>query len=325
MSPAAAQLEQEIRRRGPISFRRFMEVALYHPEHGYYRRPGDPFGREGDYFTAEQLQPVFGALIARLILSLYRQMEAPDDFVVVELGAGRGEMAAALSRFTYLPVEVGSGELPQQICGVVFSNEFFDALPVERVVVRGGALILQRVDWKDGRFVWVDGEEAAEEIESYVRRYFPPLEDGCAAEISLDALRRLERIAAAIRTGYHFTIDYGYTRIEARRFPAGTLMSYRKHVASEDVLANPGERDLTAHVNFSALQEHGASLGLETVRFETLARMLLAQGESDHFQEILAADTSTEELARRLQLKTLLFSMGESFRSLLQKKSAARG
>lgn len=320
MTPAAVQLEEEIRREGPIPFSRFMQVALYHPEHGYYRRTRDPFGRQGDFFTAEQLQPVFGILIARRIAALFREMGQPEDFEVVELGAGRGEMAAALSRFRYLPVEAGRGSLPERMCGVVFSNEFFDALPVERVVVRGGALVRQRVGWSEGRFVWLEGEPAGEEIAAYVSRYFPKLEDGFAVEVSLEALRRLERIAAALRTGYHFTIDYGYTRGEVKRFPGGTLMSYRRHVASEDVLADPGERDITAHVNFSALQEHGAAVALETVRFETLARLLLSEGESDHFREALAADTSAGEMARRLQLKTLLFGMGESFRSLLQRK-----
>src|SRR2546428_12963645 len=94
-------LREEIGRSGPISFHRFMQAALYHPEYGYYRRPArDPFGKEGDFFTAEQLQPVFGILIAMRIRSLCREMGEPADFQVVELGPGPGERAEALGQRT---------------------------------------------------------------------------------------------------------------------------------------------------------------------------------------------------------------------------------
>jgi SAM-dependent MidA family methyltransferase len=105
------------------------------------------------------------------------------------------------------------------------------------------------------------------------------------------------------------------------RFPQGTLMSYRRHQASEDVLADPGERDITSHVPFSALEEHGAACGLKKFLRETLAQTLLHAGEPDQFAEALAAATPQEERARRLQLKSLLFGMGETFRTLLQKKA----
>ena len=90
-------LRDEIARRGPISFHRFMEVALYDPEHGYYRRGHDPFGKHGDYYTAEQLQPVFGILISSCLRELFEQAGISENPRVVELGAGRGEMAEFLN------------------------------------------------------------------------------------------------------------------------------------------------------------------------------------------------------------------------------------
>src|SRR5581483_5973333 len=96
----------------PIPFRRFMEVALYHPEHGYYRHPRDPFGKQGDFFTAEQLQPVFGILIAARIRQLHRAVGEPPDFTVVELGAGRREMAPYFAEWRYIPIDVDGGALP---------------------------------------------------------------------------------------------------------------------------------------------------------------------------------------------------------------------
>ena len=154
----------------------------------------------------------------------------------------------------------------------------------------------------------------------YLRRYFPPPQEGAVYEVNLEALSWLERIARALEAGFVFTIDYGYARAESVRFPHGTLMAYRHHQADEDVLDDPGGKDITAHVAFAPLEEYGAELGLETVRFETLAQTLLAAGEADQFATVLAAPAGTEELQRRLQLKSLLFDMGETFRTLLQSK-----
>ena len=318
MTPAGELLAQEIRQGGPISFQRFMEVALYHPECGYYRRGRDPFGKRGDYYTAEQLQPVFGSLIAARIRTLYQESGSPGGFTVVELGSGRGEMAADFSEWRYVPVEIG-GELSEQFCGVVFSNEFFDALPVDVAIYTRGEFRQRLVTWRDGRFAWATDGQASPLQVDYLRRYFPPPEEGRCYEVSLPALEWMERISRHLQDGWVFTIDYGYTLAEAARFAGGTLMSYRRHLAQEDVLSEPGERDLTAHVNFTALADHGTAFGLRMVRLETLAQTLIAAGEAE-FAKVLASPDAAEESRRRLQLKTLLFGMGETFRVLWQWK-----
>jgi len=117
----------------------------------------------------------------------------------------------------------------------------------------------------------------------------------------------MARIAGALEEGYALTIDYGFTRAEAVRFPSGTLMSYRRHTAREDVLEDPGGRDITAHVNFSALEAAGEATGLRRESFGTLAQTVLAAGEADQFAGALAAPGEREQLRRRMQLKTLLF------------------
>jgi SAM-dependent MidA family methyltransferase len=314
VTPLTDILREEIARSGPITFHRFMDAALYDPTHGYYRQPRDPFGKEGDFFTAEQLQPVFGILIAARIQMLYREMGEPSDFTVVELGPGRGEMvehALACSK-NWKPIRLGE-DLPAKFQGVVFSNEFFDALPVHRVVWLDGEPRQSLVDWRHDRFVWADGPPVTPEIRDYIDRYFPDAPNRSVAEVNLDALRWMDRISQRLASGYVFTIDYGYTAAESKRFPTGTLMSYRRHVAREDVLKDPGSQDITAHVCFTALEGHG----FQTTRFETLARTLLDAGEADQFAAALAGP---DEVRRRLQLKTLLFGMGETFRTLLQKK-----
>jgi SAM-dependent MidA family methyltransferase len=311
MTPVGEILAAEIRRGGPIPFRRFMEVALYHPEHGYYRRARDPFGKRrllhGGAAPAGVRHPDGGSRA-----QLWTGIGKPAEFTVVELGAGRREMAEAFAEWRYCPIDVDSGEMPENFTGVVFSNEFFDALAVDVTVYDGAGFREQLVGFRDGRFVWTMGDRARGEVEEYLRRYFPPPEPGNWYEANVEALGLLERIARRIARGHVFTVDYGYTRAESIRFPAGTLMGYRRHAAREDVLEEPGERDITAHVNFTALEEHGARVGLAREKFETLAQTLLAAGEADQFAAAMAANPS--------QLKTLLFGMGETFRVLIQKK-----
>jgi len=324
MTPLAEILRDEIRRDGPITFARFMEMALYHPQFGYYRRPHDPFGIHGDYYTAEQVQPVFGILIAERIRELRRSMGDVGDFTVVELGAGRGEMAAALAEFRYVPVEIGSGEMPARIRGVVFSNEFFDSLPVHVALMRDGAARELRVGLKGDGFCWVEAGAASGEVERYRKSYLGALPEGHIFEAGLKSLEWLERIAASLDAGYVFSVDYGYTAPEMVRFPCGTLMSYRRHRAMEDVLNDPGGQDITAHVCFSAMEWFGRAIGLETIVFELLARTLIAAGEADQFVRALAAGTTAEEQRRRLQLKQLLVGMGETFRVLIQRKDGGK-
>ena len=317
MTAAGELLASEIRRDGPVPLGRFMEVALYHPEHGYYRRARDPFGKAGDFFTAEQLQPVFGMLVAARVRQIFRAMGEPRDFMVIELGAGRREMAGAFAEWNYSGVDLDQPRLPDSVYGMVFSNEFFDALPVDAATFEGGVFREQRVAFVGGRFQWQAGDPVGAEADEYLRRYYAAPQEGCWYEVGLEAMRWMERIAAMLTEGNIVTIDYGITRGESVRFPAGTLMGYHRHTAREDIFTDPGERDITAHVNFTALMERGAELGLETERFETLAQMLLAAGQADQFADVLAGE---DELRRRMQLKTLLFGMGETFRVLTQKR-----
>jgi SAM-dependent MidA family methyltransferase len=320
MTALAALIREEVARSGPVAFSRFMELSLYHPQFGYYRRVRDPFGKAGDYYTAEQLQPVFGILIAARIRSLLGEMGEAGEMTVVELGAGRGEMAEAFAGMPYIPIDLDGGALPDRFRGCVFSNEFFDALPVDVAVRRSGEFREMRVGWSGERFVWVEAGRVDEEAEDYLLRYAAPRQEGEILEVNREALRWMERVARHLERGLVFTVDYGYTAREAARFPRGTLMSYRRHQASEAVLEDPGERDITAHVPFTALEEHGKRCGLEPLRFETLARTLLDAGHADEFAAALGAGDSAAQTRRRMQLKTLLFGMGETFRTLIQRK-----
>ena len=270
MHPVAETILEEVRRDGAMRFRRFMELALYHAEHGYYTGRRDPFGRSGDFYTAEQMQPVFGILVAALLRTL--QEEAGENFAVVEIGAGRAEMRPYLEPFGYTAVDVGRGALPPRMDGVVFANEFFDALPVDLCVMRGGEWRMRDVAWDGERFVWRDGARVSPRAAEYLERWGPTeTEDGTLAEVNLAALDWLQRIGERLH-GWLLAIDYGYTRRELVHFPQGTLMTYRAHRADEDVLASPGERDITAHVNFTALEQYALQNGFTSVRLKRWRR-----------------------------------------------------
>lgn len=324
-APAAEILAARIRREGPILFSEFMETALYHPEAGYYSAAGraarDPFGAGGDFFTASQIQPVFGRLIAASLSDLARRLALPPSCAVADWGAGRAELAAFLSGFRYLAIDVHSAP-PEPFEGLIFANELFDALPVDAAQFCGGELRMRRVAWDGAGFAW----RAAEPVEGAWRDYalrvgsaFQEMPDW-RIELPVRMAPLVARMSAALARGAVLIIDYGYTDREAVRFPRGTLMSYRRHRAVEDVLQEPGGQDITAHVPFSHLEACAAEAGFRAGRLENLSSFLLRAGERDHFAAALDAAGPQAGERLRLQLKTLLFGMGETFRCLVLDK-----
>lgn len=312
MNPLDAILREAIRRDGPLRFDHFMHTALYHAELGYYRRRRDPFGIHGDFFTAAQMQPEFGDLIGHFIERLIPG-RPPSAIRVVDLGAGRREMAPALARFAYRAVDAGDALPPADI---VFANEFFDALPVRAGVMLGTEPHELLVAAGDGGFAWVNGPALDADAGNYLERYWSPREPGQRFEIAEQARGWVARIAESIEDGWLIAIDYGYTRAETVRFPGGSLMSYQRHAAFDDVLQSPGERDITAHVSFDALRQDAVDAGFDNIELRTLGAVLLdCVEQSDYLRR--ASPVS------RQRIKTLLFGMGETFRVLLAGKKKA--
>lgn len=314
MTAAARKIAAEIAARGPIPFSRFMDIALYDPECGYYRGPRDPFGVAGDFFTASQLQPVFGRLVAANLRLLKDELGAGTEFTVVEWGAGRGEMAPALAEFPYHAVDAGRGASPSSFSGAIFANELFDALPVDVLRRSGGLWRHMLVSLQDDSFTWTEGPVVDD---------FPEeAPNGRWRERPVRMRETLAAMAAPLTRGYLVAIDYGYTRRELSRFPQGSLMAYRRHQALDSIFDQPGEQDITAHVDWDALLAAAAGAGFTLLRMESLAMWLLRAGESDQFAAALSATSPAAELLHRQQLKTLLFSMGETFRVALFRKTA---
>jgi SAM-dependent MidA family methyltransferase len=359
VTPLAALLAERIRRFGPITFAEYMRECLYHPVHGYYSQP--EAHRFGDYITSVDVHPIFGRLLSRQFAEMWLQLDRPDEFLLVEAAAGSGRLAGHILHFAqshlpdffnaikYVAVERSparcdqlathlshfirkgkcrpSIEIPARIpAGCVFSNELLDALPVHRVLQQRGAL--------KEIFVTTDGKVFSEiphplstgAITEYFAAQQITFADGQLAEAGLEACDWLSEIARRLDRGFVLTIDYGHEAADLfdAHHQSGTVLSYFKHQASNSFYAAPGEQDLTAHVNFTALRQWGARQGLETLGLLTQTAFLLALGKGNDFEDLY--DTGMDEPARlraRLQLKTLIYpeGLGERFQVLLQQKN----
>ena len=328
-----AHLQQLIRDCGPLAFSEYMDRVLYHPEYGYYVQAQNPIGPEGDFYTAANVDPAMGTLLAKLFA---RMAVGIEDFCLVEIGAGTGLLARHIlesdgfpSAIAYIIVEKSAAMrarqqemlagfevswhevLPSSIRGCVFSNEFFDALPVRRFVRREGTL---RELFVSEGFVEVEGEPE-------IPLELPLLQEGCRADLSLDASAWIDRIGRSIESGYHLAIDYGYLNDEFFARREGTLMCYRRHRAEENPYVAIGEQDITAHVNFSDLIERGTEAGLERVGYRSQMEFLIGLGLLELMEPLTARGDAAS--VRRVQaLKNLLLPpmMGERFKVLLQRK-----
>lgn len=346
--PLRERIEREIRSDGPIPFSRYMERCLYDPDFGYYSRNAEQFGKAGDFYTASDVHAVFGRLLARQFEEMWRALGSPARINLVELGPGRGLFAQDLLDWSeekfpdflralrYLLVE-RSPALRRRIettlrrhikCGrarvaenypdeslsnvIVFANEFFDALPVEVLSTHGSL----RVDIKNDRIVEAWAKPSPEEM-GFIDCYSVHPDNGERLEVCLAAQQFMDRIAGSIQRGFFIAIDYGYTREEqlAGRH-RGTLKAIRRHSISGSPYEAPGEQDITADVNFTALAAVCQKHGLQTHKLISQSQFLMGIGEANQFADAFEECRLPQERAKvALQLKHLVTpaGMGESF------------
>jgi SAM-dependent MidA family methyltransferase len=222
-----------------------------------------------------------------------------------------------------------SPEVPARIAaGCIFSNELVDALPVHRVVMDSGTLKEILVGFRDGQFVDILGPLSTCAITEYFAAQNITLREGQHAEAGLEACDWIGEIGRRLARGYVLTIDYGHPASDLfdDHHMRGTLLAYQNHRVSEDFCASPGEQDLTAHVNFTALESWGGRSGLEAAGFTSQTAFLLALGQANEFADLYDEGQSEAERTKaRLQLKTLIYpeGMGERFQVLVQRKGVS--
>ncbi|UCE89067.1 MAG: SAM-dependent methyltransferase [Pseudomonadota bacterium] len=337
---------------GRITFRRFMELALYAPGLGYYSAGSRKLGAAGDFVTAPELSPLFSRCVARAVYPVLRELA---DGSVLEVGAGSGAMAVGVLQELealhclpqqYLILELSAElrarqqqtleaacpallsrvhwaqELPDGFRGAVLANEVLDAMPAHRFTVRSGGVREQYVAWSDG-FVALDDvpcePRIAERVASIEASLGTALPKDYCSEINFTAEDWVRSVADGLAVGAVLLIDYGFPRHEYYhpQRHMGTLMCHYRHRVHGDPFVYPGLQDITAHVDFSAIADAAHDGGLGVAGYTTQGNFLIGSGLAE-----LAADQQGDE-RRRLQTAnevkklTLPHEMGELFKVLV--------
>jgi SAM-dependent MidA family methyltransferase len=357
-TPLAVLLIERIREAGPLTFAEYMDACLYHPRYGYYTKAHQQPKR--DYVTNVDVSPLFGRLLARQLGEMWAALGRPDPFWLVEAGAGNGELAGAILNFAaqalpgfyaavrYRAVERSDARLAAQSSlldehirrdrfaavphlpkripeGCIFSNELLDALPVHRLVQEKDRLQELYVGVRHGRLVEQTGGLSSPRIADFFARQGIGLREGQQAEAGLAACDWIRDAGERLRRGFVLTIDYGreagelYDRLHMR----GTLLAYERHHANEDFFRAPGDQDLTAHANFTALDLWGSEGGLVRTGLTTQSKFLLGLARASKFADIDPQGAMEEEQSRRrLAFTTLIHpeGMGEAFQVFVQHK-----
>src|SRR2546423_13137571 len=285
-----------------------MQAALYDTPDRYARRQRIRQGRAGDYRTAPETSPLFGAVFAHYFMKSYFDLSAPDEFTIIDVGAGAGDFARAVlttlqrdfpkvfDATRYIIDEISDdarsqaltklGEFkdriqfrslsdiePPLLHAIIFSNELLDAFPVHRVIGQSGRLRELRIGLDtEGEFTWIE-DELSSDVAEYCERIRLQLAEGQIYEVNLTAEEFISRAAEVIGEGLLITVDYGAERRELLNDPNrfhGTLRAFHKHNFVDDLFARPGEHDLTTTVDWTQIQQAGERYGFQTLRLQRL-------------------------------------------------------
>lgn len=335
-----------------MRFAEFMAAALYHPEFGYYAREGRQVGREGDFFTSVSVGPLFGNLLARRFLREWRALGSPARWRIIECGAHDGTLAAdvlttirdldseAFGALQYAIAEplprlraaqmlklqaFGANVLvtsdladlsAQPLSGVVFGNELLDALPFHLVEWEMGRWLECRVGSDPtGQLVWEMAEIDDPALASALLPLGKEFPENYRTEVRTNLASFMEPLLSCISSGLLLWPDYGFARPEYYHPTRheGTLRTFSKHHAAEDPLATPGEIDITAHVDFTAVAEAAIALGCRPVAFRNQGAWLTDVGR----EWLLSLEGRPQpQILRQFQTLTHPSHLGGSFHVL---------
>ncbi|WP_309731500.1 class I SAM-dependent methyltransferase [Chamaesiphon sp. OTE_75_metabat_556] len=326
-----------------ITFAEYMDLVLYHPQHGYYASNSEQISKSGDFLTSPHLADDFGEMLTIQLYQIWQILGSPTLFSIVEMGAGQGLLAAQILAYSqkeysdffrsidYIIIETAPAmcraqqsrlqNLPVRWCdwtdipdrsitGCFLSNELIDAFPIHQVIVTKDKMqeIYVTVSEKDRVFNEKIDELSTDKISKYwqlnqINLLSDRYPDNYRTEVNLAALSWLEQVTNKLRRGYIISIDYGYS---ADRYynpirSQGTLQCYYQHAHHNDPYINVGNQDLTAHVDFTALQNQGELLGLQTVGFTQQGLFLMALGLGERIATISSSSGEIQSLLQRRQ------------------------
>ncbi len=361
-APLETLLRECIRQDQGLDFAQFMELCLYHPEYGYYMTPRERIGKQGDFFTSSSVHALFGGLVARQLHQMW-QLLGSGPFTLAEQGAGEGHLAKDVldaiagefpdfyRQLRYSLVEISPENRRRQQAlltahkerlqwcelaelagmeGCLLSNELVDAFPVHLLEKQDGQLQEVFVVEREGRISEELRPLTNPAILEHLRQQQLQLVEGNRCEVNLGAPDWMRSVGRLLKRGFVLTIDYGYPAAELyapfRR--NGTLMCFYRHSSTEDPYQRFGEQDITAHVDFTALERCGAEAGLEPLYFGEQYRFLMGLGFLEALVDLQARETDPRKAqALRMTLKNLILpdgGMGEIFKVLIQAKGVGR-
>ncbi len=340
----AARIRAEIEATGPMTFARFMELALYDPDGGYYRGAEPRPGRSGDFLTAPEAHPIFGQAVANQLVEVWERLDRPAPFVVREHGAGAGTLAEAimnrlerarpelLAVLRYVPIEIDTRRVEAfgerlsaagfadriapadddgPFTGVVLANEVLDALPVHRIGVRDGSLAECFVGvGADGRLFDAWGPLSTPALGERLEADGVRLAEGQSGEVCLALDRWIADAVQYLERGLLLLIDYGALSSElydAVRRPQGTVRAFVRHRASDDLYGHIGRQDLTAHVDLTALGAAVMNAGLALVGETSQAEFLIGNDAEALLQGVQNDPATT--LAGYVELRSALMRL----------------
>lgn len=311
-------IKDQINSNGPITFAKFMQLALYKQEYGYYSSERTRIGKEGDYYTSPCVHPAFGEIVGRFIHKVYKTLNV-QEFTVIEMGAGKGYLALDVldsikrdqpqfySNLNYLIVEISPSLIEEEktilkdhlhkirflssiseigedeVAGIFVSNELLDSFPFHRLKCIKNDFQEIYVGLRNDEFTEVLNTLSTGELKTYIDRYGLEFMEGQEIEINLNAKQLLLNVSRILSKGFVVTIDYGFkaTELFDPIRTKGTYMCFYKHQANENPYAHIGEQDITAHVDFSNLVLAGNDVQLETVKYTTQGQFLIDWGMLD--------------------------------------------
>jgi len=362
-SSLAERLRERIRLKGAITFRDWMEAALYDAREGYYcRRDQKRWGRTGDYRTSPERSLLFAATFARYFAKLHEELGSPETWTIFEAGAGEGHFAHGLlrtlkqdfpatfsaTRYAIDERSVDARErIKERLCeyadqiefqsladssapvsdGILFANELLDAFPVHRVKMHEGKLCELFIGLDEaGNFIWTEREPSLPQLALHLSRSGVELAEGQIAEINLDIEAWIKLATNVFTRGFLVTVDYGAEASDLYSAPhrrEGTLRAFQRHRLSDEILTDPGERDLTTTVDWTHVQRAGKELGWRTVSFERQNEFLLRAGLLEQLEMLTTkAQSETDALILRSGVREMILpgGMSESFQVLVQEK-----
>ncbi|OGW56537.1 MAG: hypothetical protein A2Z09_05280 [Nitrospirae bacterium RBG_16_43_8] len=346
---------EKIKKEGPITFKTYMETALYEPELGYYTSQKTRIGRSGDFYTSSHLHPAFGIMIGKQIEEMWEIMDRPSDFKIVEMGSGTGYLCKDIldylknrelfNSLNYTIVELNPAMKTSRqnlltdfsekiswassirqlnnIKGCFLSNELLDAFPVH-IIEMNEEIKEIFVSTDNEKLTEIKGALSASEMADYIKKFSMELEKGHRTEINLEIKKWLSEINSVLTEGFILTIDYGYSSGDyySEDRNRGTLLCYHKHQMTEDPYQNIGEQDITAHINFSSVKKWGDELGIKTIGFCRQGTFLVSLGIDEVIAEIHKNSADYPFEVARIKKLILPGTIGETHRVMIQYKGS---